>query len=158
MKGRLNFDFHVDTPIRKASKKCHPLARVSNYMDSDKRHVLTNAFIKFQLSYCPLVWMFLKGIWTIKSIGSMKKPVYRIKTSFLLKGSINVIKWETIQPWNEDSIVRYISVQRLYPLMLQKSGNSFLMQLKLVRCWNCSKMKLSFGQNINVLPDFVKYI
>ena len=45
LEGRLNFDFHVDTPIKNASKKCHALARVSNYYDSNKRRVM-NAFIK----------------------------------------------------------------------------------------------------------------
>ena len=44
LEERLNFDFYVDTPIKKASKKCYALARVSNYMDSNKRCVLMNAF------------------------------------------------------------------------------------------------------------------
>ena len=34
--GRLNFDFYVDTLIKKASEKCHVLAKLSNYMDSNK--------------------------------------------------------------------------------------------------------------------------
>ena len=34
LEGRLNFNFHVDTPIKKPSKKYHVLPRVSNYMDS----------------------------------------------------------------------------------------------------------------------------
>ena len=31
LEGRLYFDFPVDTLIKKASKKCHAIARVSNY-------------------------------------------------------------------------------------------------------------------------------
>ena len=34
------------------------LAKVSDYMDSNKC-VPTNAFIKSQSSYCPLVWMLM---------------------------------------------------------------------------------------------------
>ena len=34
--GRFNFDFYVDTLIKKASEKCHVLAKLSNYMDSNK--------------------------------------------------------------------------------------------------------------------------
>ena len=56
--GRLNFDYHVNTLLKKANKKYHTLARVCNYMDAKKRHVLMNAFITSQFSYCPLVWMF----------------------------------------------------------------------------------------------------
>lgn len=51
--GRLNFCFHVDTLIKESSKKCHCLARVNNYMDSNGRCAVMNAFIKFQFSYCP---------------------------------------------------------------------------------------------------------
>ena len=55
--GRLNFDFHVNTLLKKASKKYHALARVCNYMNKKKRRILMNRFITFQFSYFPLVWM-----------------------------------------------------------------------------------------------------
>ena len=32
--GRLNFDYHVNTLLKKANKKYHALARVCNYMDT----------------------------------------------------------------------------------------------------------------------------
>ena len=54
--GRLNFDYHVNTLLKKANKKYHALARVCNYMDTKNRHVLMNAFITSQFSYCPLAW------------------------------------------------------------------------------------------------------
>ena len=57
LEGRLNFDFHVNTLLKKASKKYHALARVCNYMNKEKRRILMNAFITSQISYCPLVWM-----------------------------------------------------------------------------------------------------
>ena len=55
--GRLNFDYHVNTLLRKANKKCHAHARVCNCMNTKKR-VLMNAFMTSKFSYCPLVWMF----------------------------------------------------------------------------------------------------
>ena len=58
IEGRLNFDYHVNTLLKKANKKYHALARVCNYMDSKKWRVLMNAFLTSQFSYCPLVWMF----------------------------------------------------------------------------------------------------
>ena len=56
--GRLNFDYHVSTLLKKENKKYHALARVFNYMDTKKWRVLMKAFITSQFSYCPLVWMF----------------------------------------------------------------------------------------------------
>ena len=34
IEGRLNFDYHVNTLLKKANKKHHALARVCNYMDT----------------------------------------------------------------------------------------------------------------------------
>ena len=56
--GRLNFDYQVNTLLKKANKNNHALARVCNYLDTKKRRVLMKAFITSQFSYCPLVWMF----------------------------------------------------------------------------------------------------
>ena len=56
--GRLYFDYHVNTLLKKAKKKYHALARVCNYMDTKKRRVLMKAFTTSQFCYCPLVWMF----------------------------------------------------------------------------------------------------
>ena len=57
LEGRLNFDFHVNTLLKKASKKYQALARVCNYMNKKKRRILMNAYITSQFSYCPLVLM-----------------------------------------------------------------------------------------------------
>ena len=40
-----------------ASNKLHALARVSRYMDEDKRRILFNSYFLYQLNYCPLIWM-----------------------------------------------------------------------------------------------------
>ena len=37
LEKRLNFDYHVNTLLNKANKKYHDLARVCNYMNSNKR-------------------------------------------------------------------------------------------------------------------------
>ena len=55
LESRLNF---VNTCLNKANKKYHALARVCNYMRTNKRRVLMEVLITSQLSYCPLVWMF----------------------------------------------------------------------------------------------------
>ena len=57
LEGGLNFDFHVNVLLKKASKKYHDLARVRNYMIKKKRPILMNAFITSQFSCRDLVWM-----------------------------------------------------------------------------------------------------
>ena len=49
---RLNFNYHLNTLLKKASKKHHALARVCNYMNTIKRRAVLNAFITSQFSYC----------------------------------------------------------------------------------------------------------
>ena len=55
LENRLNFDFHVNAFLKKASKKYHALVSVCNYMNKKKRRILINAFVTSQFSYCPLV-------------------------------------------------------------------------------------------------------
>ena len=40
LESRLNFDYHVNILLNKANKKCHALAMVCNYMNTNKRRVL----------------------------------------------------------------------------------------------------------------------
>ena len=49
---------HVTHLCMKASQKLHALARVSHYMNFEKKRTIMNAFIISQLGYCPLAWMF----------------------------------------------------------------------------------------------------
>ena len=44
LEGSLNFDFHIDTLIKKARNKCHALVTVSNCMDSTE-----DAFLRILL-------------------------------------------------------------------------------------------------------------
>ena len=54
----VNLENHVTSLRKKASQKLHALARISHYMDLNKRRNLMKAFITSQFSYCPLIWMF----------------------------------------------------------------------------------------------------
>ena len=58
LESRLNFDYHVNTLLNEANKKYHALARLCNYMNTNKRRILMKAFITSQFWYCPHVWMF----------------------------------------------------------------------------------------------------
>ena len=55
---KLSFTKHVEDLCKKANRKLHALARLSNFTDPVKLKLLMDAFINSQFNYCPLVWMF----------------------------------------------------------------------------------------------------
>ena len=55
--NQLNFNHHISKICKTASNKLHALARVSNYIDEDKRRILFNPYFSSQFNYCPLIWM-----------------------------------------------------------------------------------------------------
>ena len=55
--NQLNFNHHISKICKTASNKLHALARVSNYIDEDKRRILFNSYFSSQFNYCPLIWM-----------------------------------------------------------------------------------------------------
>ena len=56
--NKLKFEKHISNICNKVSHKLHALARISNYMTSDKLQTIMKAFIESQFGYCPLIWMF----------------------------------------------------------------------------------------------------
>ena len=54
----LRFDEYFTSLCRKAGKKLSVLARISNFMCTNKKRVLIKAFIESQFGCCPLIWMF----------------------------------------------------------------------------------------------------
>ena len=55
--NKLNFDYHVDQLCKKANKKLRALARVTPYMNLEKKKIVMNSFFNAQFNYCPLIWM-----------------------------------------------------------------------------------------------------
>ena len=53
--NQLNFNHHISEICKTASNKLHALARVSNYIDEDKRRILFNSYFSSQFNYCPLI-------------------------------------------------------------------------------------------------------
>ena len=50
----LSFKQHVQPLCKKASQKLHALARISQYMDTEKLQPLMRALVLSHFSYCPL--------------------------------------------------------------------------------------------------------
>ena len=55
--NQLNFNHHISKICKTASNKLHALARVSNYIDEDKKRILFNSYFSSQFNDCPLIWM-----------------------------------------------------------------------------------------------------
>ena len=55
--NRLSFNHHISNICKTTGNKLHALARVSNYMDQDKKRILFNSYFLSQFNYCPLIWM-----------------------------------------------------------------------------------------------------
>ena len=56
--NNLDSSDHISNICKIANQKLNALFRVSANVNSDKYTLLINYFIKSQLSYCPLIWMF----------------------------------------------------------------------------------------------------
>ena len=58
LNNRIGFDTHVANICNRVSKKLHPLARISQFMNIHKRRMTMKANLASEFGYCPLVWMF----------------------------------------------------------------------------------------------------
>lgn len=54
---QLNFYKHNNNICRKAANKLYALARISEYMNSEKLKSLMKTFVMSQFRYSPLVWI-----------------------------------------------------------------------------------------------------
>ena len=54
--ANLDFNCHLDSILKKASKKVHVLARITPYISIPKKKLLINSFFTSQFDYCP--WVF----------------------------------------------------------------------------------------------------
>ena len=55
--NKLSFVKHINNTCDKASQKLNALARISSYMNLNKRKLIMKAFVNSQFGYCPLVSM-----------------------------------------------------------------------------------------------------
>ena len=55
--SKLTFNAHINDTCKKADPKLNALARITPYMDFNKKILLLNAFFMSQFNHCQLVWM-----------------------------------------------------------------------------------------------------
>ena len=58
--SNLSFEKHINNLCKKASQKLNALARISGYINLQKRRVIMKSFITSQFGYCPLSWQKIK--------------------------------------------------------------------------------------------------
>ena len=56
--NKLTFDSHIKSIGRIAGRKLSALARISPYLETNKKELLFKSMVKSQFGYCPLFWMF----------------------------------------------------------------------------------------------------
>ena len=56
--NKLTFEPHVRSLYKKTSKKLNAFGRFANSLKFEQIKLLLNAFITFQFSYAPVIWMF----------------------------------------------------------------------------------------------------
>ena len=55
--SKVTFDTHINDICTKAGLKLNALARITPYMDLNKKRLLLNTFFMSQFNYCQLVWI-----------------------------------------------------------------------------------------------------
>ena len=55
---KLNFDSHIKSMCKIASRNIGALRRIFYLIENDKRKLLFNTFFESTFGYCPLIWMF----------------------------------------------------------------------------------------------------
>ena len=56
--SNLSMDRHIKQLCKQASNKLYALARISHYLDEQKRIILMKSFVISQFNYCPIIWMY----------------------------------------------------------------------------------------------------
>ena len=56
--NKLSMRNHIKHICTQASYKLYALARISHYLDEQKRIILMKSFVISQFNYCPIVWMY----------------------------------------------------------------------------------------------------
>ena len=56
--SNLTFENYINIICKKASQKSNALARITPWMNIQKRRTIMKSFVTSQFSYCPLIWMF----------------------------------------------------------------------------------------------------
>ena len=75
--SNLPFESYINNMCKKASQKLNTLARITPFMNIEKRRTLMKSFITAQFGYCPLIWMFHSRALNNK-INSIHKRALRI--------------------------------------------------------------------------------
>ena len=54
----INMGEHIKNICKQASNKLYALARISHFLNEQKRKILMKSFVISQFNYCPIIWMY----------------------------------------------------------------------------------------------------
>ena len=64
--SNLTFENHINSICKKVSQQLNALAKLTPFMNIQKRRTIMNSSVTSQFSNCPLIWMFHRDVLTIK--------------------------------------------------------------------------------------------
>ena len=112
----LSFDEHIASLCRKAGKKLSVLARLSNFMCTNKKRVLMKAFIESQFSYYPLIWM-------LHSTGVNNKINHLHERSLRIVYKDNISSFEDLLKRERSFTIHQKNIQLLAIELFKVKGN-----------------------------------
>ena len=120
-----NLNKVINQLCSQAGQKLHALARISNYVDSEKLKVMMNTFVISQFSYCLLIWMFHDR--------SVNKKINRIhERSLRIAYKVSYSSFEDLLKKTESVIIHQRNL-RLLAIEIYKAQNnhnpSFMKQI-----------------------------
>ena len=112
----LSFYAHIASLCRKAGKKLSVLARLSNFMCTNKKRVLMKAFIESQFSYCPLIWMFHS-----RGVNNKINHLHERSLQILYKDSIS--SFENLLKKDRSFTIHQRNIQSIAIELIKVKGN-----------------------------------
>ena len=138
--SNLSFEKHINNLCKKASQKLNALARISGYINLQKRRVIMKSFIISQFGYFPLTWMFhskrlnnkIKSIHEralrityVDNVSSFQELLEKDNSVSIHHNNIQVLATEMFKMFKNLSpdIVREIFQERSVPYNLRSDNN-----------------------------------
>ena len=102
--NKLTFKSHITILCKKGQEA---LSRLSNHLNDSQKRLVLNSIVKYQFSYCPLVWMFCS-----RTSNNMVNKVHERALRVLLNDHES--DFETLLEINNDVCNHHRNIQTLF--------------------------------------------
>ena len=151
--NQLKFKKHIKNLCKKASFKLHALHRIRKFLTVEKAKSFGNAFIKRQLSYAPLIWMFASKT-AINNILKIHYKTLQVVYSEYYKS------YENLLPINKDISIhqKYLRIMYFNPEFMWHCFKHLSIDFFSIPLIDRLDMKWSLLQKTQKMRDFNRSI